>query len=208
MNMLESCAWFYSEPPEILADVLTQLVTDIRRVLIHPELGNDTKVIEMFAIVDAVAPPPPPEGARERPGTEPRARTAMTHLAVPSMTALFTRRAAQAAGEPLTARIDARTVADAADYPELRADGGTALRRDGHLVTASGLPVAAVTSVYLPGRIPSGCCRLLARTTTPLGAALEPYGVRREELSPDGQRTRGLLWLADLPVALAWELAL
>jgi chorismate-pyruvate lyase len=124
------------------------------------------------------------------------------------VTALFTRQAEQAAGGPLTTRIDARTVADPADYPELAADGATALRRDGHLVTASGRPVAAVTSVFLPGRLPSTAVRLLARTATPLGAALEPYGVRREELSPEGPRTRGLLWLAGQPVALAWELAL
>jgi chorismate-pyruvate lyase len=124
------------------------------------------------------------------------------------VTALFTSRAAAAAGEPLTAVIDSRTVADPARYPELCADGYTAFRRDGHLVTASGRPVAAVSSVYLPGRLPADTARLLARTCVPLGTALEPYGVEREELAPDGPRTRGLLRLHGRPVALAWELAL
>ena len=67
------------------------------------------------------------------------------------MTALFSERAAAAAGEPLLAVIASRTVADGAAFPELQADGATVLRRDGRLVTASGRPVAAVTSVYLPG---------------------------------------------------------
>jgi hypothetical protein len=124
------------------------------------------------------------------------------------MTALFTSRASVAAGEPLTAVIESRAVADPARYPELCAAGYTAFRRDGRLVTASGKPVAAVSSVYLPGLLPAGTARLLARTATPLGLALEPYGVEREELSPDGPRTRGLLWLRGRPVAMAWELAL
>jgi hypothetical protein len=84
MNMLESCAWFYHEPSEVLADVLTQLVTDIRRVLAHPEMSHYAKVLAMFEVVDTVAPPPPPAEAEGTARAEHRARTAMTHLAVPS----------------------------------------------------------------------------------------------------------------------------
>jgi hypothetical protein len=127
------------------------------------------------------------------------------------MTALFTRRAANASGEPLTAVIDVRTVADPADYPELQASGLTACRRDGHLVTAgSHQAVAAVSSVYLPARIPPAAGRLLARTATPLGLALEPFGVWREELRATTGCTRGRLWLPgpDRVVAVAWEMAL
>lgn len=122
---------------------------------------------------------------------------------------LYTDRAAQRAGEDVTAVITVRRVTDAGAFPELRpglASARTACRRDGHLVSVStGRPVAAVTSVYFPDVIPPDAARLLAETGTPLGRALAPYGVERRELPPQDGRTRALLWL---PVAMAWELAL
>jgi hypothetical protein len=124
---------------------------------------------------------------------------------------MFTEGAAAAAGEGITAVIDAREPVRATDYPALEADGlTTAFRRTGHLVTASGRPVAAVESVYIPARVPPPVVRLLAMTAVPLGTALAPFRAWREELSPENGRTRGLLWLpgpwGDVPVALAWEL--
>lgn len=123
---------------------------------------------------------------------------------------LYTQRAALAAGEELHAVVCARTAADPASYPELRARGITALRREGQLAGESGRVVAMVASVYLPGRVPVYACRLLARTAVPLGSALEPYGAWRDELEPSGGWTRGLLYLpgCPAPVAMAWELAL
>lgn len=212
--MLESCDRFYAQTPEALAGVLTGLIAGIRKILVHPDMRSDQKVIALFELVDTVAPPPlcgrTAEAENRAAGAmalSPRASTAVTHPA-----ALFTHRAAQEAGEPLRAVVGARTVAVARDYPELDAGDATALRRDGHLVTASGRRVAAVSSVYLPGRMPPEAAWLLARTSVPLGLALEPYGVHRDELEPQGERTRGLLRLpvpgGDVPVALAWELAL
>jgi hypothetical protein len=84
MSMLESCAWFYREDPEFLADVLTQLVTEIRRTLVHPDMGLADKVTRIHGIVDTVAPPPPPEGGEEAARAAHRARTAVAHLAASS----------------------------------------------------------------------------------------------------------------------------
>jgi hypothetical protein len=126
------------------------------------------------------------------------------------MTILYTARASAACGEELHAVITSRTAADPGRFPELQAHGATALQRAGWLVSESDRIIASVRSVYLPGRIPVTARRVLARTAIPLGTALEPYGVHREELSPDGRWTRGLLYLPGRaePVAMAWELAL
>jgi len=60
--MLESCAYLQLQPPAALADILTELITDIRRVLVA-EMQNDAKLARIFTIVDAAAPPPPPGGS-------------------------------------------------------------------------------------------------------------------------------------------------
>ena len=211
--MLESCASLRLLTPAAAAEALVTLITDIRRVLIDPEAGNAAKVTRVFALVDAAAPPPSPgwqaEGAG-RPG-EARLLSPVSTAAMPPSPGLFTHHAAAEAGEPLRAVIAARTAVDASRYPELRARG-FACKREGHLVTESGRRIAAVSSVYLRDRIPPEAAWLLARTSTPLGLVLEPYGVWREDLAPDGERTRGLLKLpapgGDVPVAMAWELAL
>jgi hypothetical protein len=210
--MLESCASLRLLTPDAAAEALVKLITDIRRVLMA-EMTNAAKLTEVFALVDAAAPPPPPgwqaEGA-DRPGGA-RSPSHAGITAVPPSPGLFTHHAAAEAGEPLRAVIAARTACEAGDYPELRARG-FACKREGHLVTASGRQVAAVSSVYLRDRIAPEAAWLLAHTSTPLGLALEPYGAWRENLEPDGERTRGLLKLpvpgGDVPVAMAWELAL
>jgi hypothetical protein len=58
--MLESCAGFQAQTPNALAGVLTGLITDLRKVINHPETGPVAKLAEVFAIVDSVAPSPPP----------------------------------------------------------------------------------------------------------------------------------------------------
>jgi hypothetical protein len=59
--MLESCAYLRHQAPDVLADILTSLITRTRAVLVDPETSCLDKVLAMYAIVDAVAPPPPPD---------------------------------------------------------------------------------------------------------------------------------------------------
>jgi hypothetical protein len=47
----------------ILADLLCDLIIDIRRILIHPELPNHAKLAAIAAAVDGLAPPPQPDEA-------------------------------------------------------------------------------------------------------------------------------------------------
>jgi hypothetical protein len=58
--MLESTASLRLQPPDALADVLTGLITDIRHVLVHPDLRHDQKILAVHALLNAAAPPPPP----------------------------------------------------------------------------------------------------------------------------------------------------
>jgi hypothetical protein len=44
----------------ILADLLCDLIIDIRRILIHPEMRADVKLRAIAEAVDELAPPPPP----------------------------------------------------------------------------------------------------------------------------------------------------
>jgi hypothetical protein len=50
------------DPRLDLADVLCQLICDIRRILIHPDLQNHVKLRAISEAVDELAPPPGPEG--------------------------------------------------------------------------------------------------------------------------------------------------
>lgn len=203
--MHESYAQLRALPADVLADTMVHLLVQERRVLMHPDMGNLDKLIAIFELVNTMAPPPISPSGGNGPG---ETAPSVAHSPGPSA-ALFTKRAQEAAGEPLTAEI-ARTVVSAEDYPEL-ASGRLACRRDGHLVTASGRAIAAVTSVYVPSRLPVRICLALAGTNEPLGRVLAPLGARREELSAEVGRSRGLLWLpgdgSEPPaiVALAWE---
>jgi len=42
--------------------MLCQLIKDIRRILIHPDLQNAVKLSAIAQAVDELAPPPPPGG--------------------------------------------------------------------------------------------------------------------------------------------------
>ena len=44
----------------ILADMLCDLIIDIRRILIHPDLPNHAKLAAIAEAVDELAPPPLP----------------------------------------------------------------------------------------------------------------------------------------------------
>lgn len=44
------------------AEILCQLICDIRRILIHPDLQNWVKLRAIAEAVDELAPPPPPGG--------------------------------------------------------------------------------------------------------------------------------------------------
>jgi hypothetical protein len=50
------------DPRLDLADVLCQLILDIRRILVHPDLQNHVKLRAIAEAVDELAPPPPPGG--------------------------------------------------------------------------------------------------------------------------------------------------
>lgn len=55
MTMPDSLAWLREEPPEVLLRTVTGLVTGIRQVLVHPDLGNDGKLSAVSGLVDAAA---------------------------------------------------------------------------------------------------------------------------------------------------------
>jgi hypothetical protein len=59
--MLESTASLRLQPPDALAGALIGLITDLRKVINHPEMGPVAKLAEVFAIVDKAAPYPAPE---------------------------------------------------------------------------------------------------------------------------------------------------
>jgi hypothetical protein len=47
------------DPRLDLAGMLCQLILDIRRILVHPDLANHVKLAAIQAAVDELAPPPP-----------------------------------------------------------------------------------------------------------------------------------------------------
>lgn len=48
------------DPGLDLASALCQLILDIRRILMHPDLQNHVKLAAIQSAVDELAPPPPP----------------------------------------------------------------------------------------------------------------------------------------------------
>ena len=47
------------DPDLDLAGMLCQLVLDVRRILVHPDLQNHAKLSAIASAVDELAPPPP-----------------------------------------------------------------------------------------------------------------------------------------------------
>jgi hypothetical protein len=134
---------------------------------------------------------------------------------------LYSELAAELAGGPVTCgqlRQDAADVLTAREHWALQTYRGRqclAVRRSSVLRGESGMAVARVSAVFLPGRVADECARReLADGDVPLGTALAPLGVVRRSLrawvTGRGEvRSSGLLLLPDgaglLPVALAEE---
>jgi hypothetical protein len=202
--MVFSYARINSQTRDELAANFCALIREGRRILIHPDLQNDAKLIAIERLLDEHAPPPGfPAPGEGRAGET--AGSAGTHSP-----ALFTDYAARVAGEDVNARIISCVQVSARIYPDLMPGlpgAGVAWRREGTLVTLSERPVAEIVSVYLPQRMPPSA-ELLLDAGVPLGRALAP-GVRREELPPGNGCTRGRLWIpgpdGEWPVALAME---
>jgi len=224
--MDESLAWLRApETENALRDLLCGLIKDIRLVLVHPDLGNAAKLAVITETVDQLAPPPGP-----------RASGAQAAALVVALLARHTGPATllfeELAGEQV--RIE---LAGCASRPLTTAErlelhlspGAHGHQRTGTLRTVnSGLVVAEVSSVVVPGRLPASARRALGIPVTgepasppsdaPLGKVLADIGVRRESLGarlvrdspriPSGRvsvESSARLWLADMPVALASE---
>ena len=223
--MEESLAWLRSpETAPALSDLLCGLIRDIRLILVHSDLGNASKLAAITETVDQLAPAPGPQASS--------AQTAALFVALLSRnvgpaTILFEK----LAGEQI--RIELTSCGDrpltAAERGELYlGPSGRGYQRTGTLRTAgSGLAVAEVSSLVVPGRLPASARRALgihgpdepaqSPTGIPLGKALADLGVRREPLGArlvcDSARIPGgvsvessaRMWLANVPVALASE---
>lgn len=224
--MHESLAWLRDPETEpALSLLLCGLIRDIRLILVHPDLGNAAKLGAITQTVDQLAPPPGPEAS-----TAPAAASVAALLAAGTgtATALFEK----LAGEQI--RIELTGCADrpltVTERLELRTRPGTqGHERTGTLRTVnSGLVVAEVSSLVVPGRLPAGARRALgipgpdepapAPSGIPLGRVLADFGVHREPLGARMVRdTAGIrgsrvmvessarMWLDDSPVALAGE---
>ena len=227
MNMEESLAWLRAPETEpALGDLLCGLIRDIRLILVHSDLGSAAKLGAITEAVDQLAPQPGPAASGAQ--------------AAASVVALLARNTGPAtilfeklAGEQV--RIELTGCADRpltpAECRDLRiGSGARGYERTGSLRTVrSGLVVAEVSSLVVPGRLPASARTALGMpgaeepapppSDVPLGKALASFGVRREPLGARlvhdrtaiaGSRvsvaSSARMWLADQPVALASEL--
>jgi hypothetical protein len=189
---------------------MCDLIRRGRLLLNHPDMPVAARLTAIGALFDEHAPAPRfPAPGEGRPGGMTTGRSDTPARPAGS---LFTDWVTALTGEDVTAQVTSSTV-PAGHYPELQpqlSGEHTATRREGLLVTGTGRPVARVSSVYLPGRMPPAAAGLL-KAGIPLGRALAP-AVRREPLPPAGGNSRGLLWIpgpaGEWPVAVATELLL
>jgi hypothetical protein len=226
MNMEESLAWLRAPETEpALGDLLCGLIRDIRLILVHSDLGSAAKLGAITETVDQLAPPPGPAASGAQ--------------AAASVVALLARNTGPATilFEQLTGEQVRIELTGCADRPLTPAEcrdlaissGAGGYERTGSLRTvSSGLVVAEVSSLVVPGRLPASARTALGMpgpeepapppSDVPLGKALAGYGVRREPLGARLVRDRAAvagsrvsvassarMWLADLPVALASE---
>src|SRR3984957_19660119 len=190
MNMEESLAWLRApETQPALGDLLCGLIRDIRLILVHSDLGSAAKLGAITETVDQLAPPPGPAASGAQ--------------AAASVVALLARNTGPATilFEQLTGeqvRIELTGCADrpltAAECRDLRiGSGASGYERTGSLRTvSSGLVVAEVSSLVVPGRLPASARPALGMagageptpppSDVPLGKALAGFGVRREPL--------------------------
>ncbi|HEX4093525.1 MAG TPA: hypothetical protein VHZ33_32820 [Trebonia sp.] len=224
--MEESLAWLRApETEHALGDLLYGLIRDIRLILMHSDLGSAAKLGAITETVDQLAPPPGPEARGAQSAASVLALLART---TGPATILFERLTGEQVRIELTGRVDRPLTS--AECRDLRiAPGAGGHERTGTLRTVdSGLVVAEVSSVVVPGRLPASARTALGvpdaneptppPSDVPLGKALAGLGVRREplgaRLARDGARSPGgrvsvsssaRMWLADVPVALASE---
>jgi hypothetical protein len=226
MYMEESLAWLRSpETAPALGDLLCGLIRDIRLILVHSDLGSAAKLGAITETVDQLAPPSGPEAS----GAQAAASVvALLARNTGPATILFEELAGEQVCIELTGCVDRPlTPAECRDLrvsPDARG-----YERTGALRTVgSGLVVAEVSSVVVPGRLPASARAALGipgaddrvppPSDVPLGKALAGFGVRREPLGarlerdaariPGGRvsvRSSARMWLAGAPVALASE---
>jgi hypothetical protein len=224
--MDESLSWLRApETEHALSDLLCGLIRDIRLILVHPDLGNASKLAAITKTVDQLAPAPGPEASGAR--------------AAASVVALLARNTGPAtilfeklAGEQI--RIELTGCTDrpltGAECLGLHVSPGTrGHQRTGTLCTvSSGVVAAEVSSVVVPCRLPASARMALGipsagepappPSSIPLGKVLAGLGVRREPLGArlvrDSTRIPGSsvsvessarMWLGGVPVALASE---
>jgi hypothetical protein len=225
-----SLAWLREPDMEdALPDLITGMIRDIRLILMHPDLGNAAKLAAITEAVDQLAPPPRPESGGPAASGMHAAATVVALLArnVGPATLLFEELAGEQVRIDLNGRSD-RALTAAECYELHAAPGTSGHHRIGALRTiASGQVVAEVTALVLPWRLPASARTALgipapgeplpAPSTIPFGKALADLGVRREPLGArlvrephqDGGQfsveSAALMWLGDLPVALAGE---
>jgi len=224
--MHESLAWLRDPETEpALSVLLCGLIRDIRLILVHPDLGNAAKLGAITQTVDQLAPAPGPETS-----AAPAAAQVAALLAsgTGTATALFEGLANEQIRIELTGTAD--RLLTATECLELHTSPGTrGHQRTGTLCTVdSGMVVAEVTALVIPGRLPAAARRALGipgpddpapvPTGTPLGKLLADYGVHREPLGArmvrDSTHIAGSrvsvessarMWLDGEPVALASE---
>jgi len=224
--MNESLAWLRDpETGPALSHLLCGLITDIRLILVHPDLGNAAKLGAITRAVDQLAPPPGPDDGTVRAAA---AVAAMLARGTGTATALFERLAGEQICIELSGRADRPLTAGEA-YQLRAAPGTLGHQRTGTLrAVRSGLVAAEVTSLIVPTRLPAAARQALGipgadnpappLSDIPLGTALADLGVRREPVGArftgDGTGMAGGLawvessarmWLDDAPVALASE---
>ena len=224
--MDESLSWLRAPDTEYaLRDLLCGLIKDIRLVLMHPDLGNAAKLAVITETVDQLAPPPGPQASAAQAAASVVALLARN---TGPLTLLFEKLIGEQVRIELTGSAD-RPLTPAECRDLCISSGAGGYERTGSLRTvSSGLVVAEVSSLVVPGRLPASARTALGMpgpeepapppSDVPLGKALAGYGVRREPLGARLVRDRAAvagsrvsvassarMWLADLPVALASE---
>lgn len=180
---------------------LRGFIREIRRILVHPDLGLDQKLIAVAGAADELAPPPGPSPATRlalmlRRGGKP-----------------FTLLAAGVAGEEVRVKLDRQETRPPNDREwRLLSRPGQVQSRAGSLyLPGSGLVVAEVTSVVVPFRLDAYARAELKAGKVPLGAVLAALpGARREPLEVRETCAGRVLSAARMhaggwPVALATE---
>jgi hypothetical protein len=224
--MEESLAWLRDpQTDHALSDLLCGLIRDIRRILVHPDLGNASKLAAIAETVDQLAPPPGPgtSGAQAAASI-----VALLARNIGPATILFEKLAGERVRIELTGCAN-RPLTGAECLGLHMSPGTHGHQRTGTLRTVSSDLVAAeVSSIIVPCRLPASARRALGIPGTdepapppsdiPLGKVLADLGVRREPLGarlmrdntriPGGRvsvESSARMWLAGAPVALASE---